>query len=72
MVEIKCNSCGVVVDSVPRERAGARLMEFASVEMCTARCPHCGPTNVFHGFTVIEAFICQKCGKGVSVERPVY
>jgi hypothetical protein len=32
MVEIKCNSCGSVVDTVPIERAGTRLMELASVE----------------------------------------
>ena len=42
MVEIKCNSCGAVVDTVPIERAGTRLMELASVEICSAECPHCG------------------------------
>jgi len=68
MVEIKCNSCGVVVDTVPIGRAGSRLMELASAEMCSARCPHCGATNVFRGFTAIEAFVCQECGEGVNVE----
>jgi uncharacterized protein (DUF983 family) len=62
--------CGTVIDTVPIDRAGARLMELASVEMCGTRCPHCGATNVFRGFTVIEAFTCQECGKGVNVERP--
>jgi hypothetical protein len=71
MVEIKCNSCGVVVDTVPIDRAGSRLMELASAEMCSARCPHCGGTNVFRGFTVIEAFVCQECGEAVNVERRV-
>ena len=71
MVEIKCNSCGVVVDTVPIGRAGSRLMELASAEMCSARCPHCGATNVFRGFTAIEAFVCQECGEGVNFERPV-
>jgi uncharacterized protein (DUF983 family) len=71
MVEIKCNACGAVVDTVPSDRAGSRLMELASAEMCSARCPHCGAINVFHGFTVIEAFTCQECGEGVNVEPPV-
>ena len=46
-------------------------MELASVEISSAVCPHCGATNVFRGFTVIEAFICQECGEGVSIEPPV-
>ena len=71
MVEIKCNSCGSVVDTVPIDRAGPRLMELASAEMCSAHCPHCGATNVFHGFTAIEAFVCQECGEGVNVEGRV-
>src|SRR5215472_10380900 len=60
MVEIKCNSCGAVVDTVPIERAGTRLMELASVEICSAQCPHCGATNVFRGYTVIKVFVCEE------------
>ena len=71
MVEIKCDSCGAVVDTVRSDRAGSRLMELASAEMCSARCPRCGATNVFRGFTVIEAFVCQECGEGVNVEQLV-
>jgi hypothetical protein len=66
MAEIKCNSCGEVIDTVPIERAGSRLMELAGVEMmCSARCPHCGALNTFLGFTVIEAFICRNAAKGL-------
>jgi hypothetical protein len=73
MVEIKCNSCGLVVDTVPIDRASPRLMELASVEMeiSSARCPHCGALNTFPGFRVIDAFICQECGEGVDIERRV-
>jgi hypothetical protein len=71
VVDLKCDSCGALVDTVPQALAGTRLMELASAEMCSARCPLCGATNVFRGFTVIEAFVCQDCGEGVSVERPV-
>jgi hypothetical protein len=71
LVEIKCEACGTVVDTVPIDRAGLRLIELGSEETCSARCPHCGATNVFRGYTVIEAFICRECGGGVNVERPV-
>ena len=71
VADLKCNSCGAVVDTVPIDRAGVRLIELGSEEICSARCPHCGATNVFRGFTVIEAFVCQECGEGVNVERPV-
>jgi hypothetical protein len=62
---------GEVIDTIPIERAGSRLMELASGETCGARCPRCGALNTFPGFSVIEAFVCQQCGEGVSVERRV-
>ena len=68
VVDLKCDSCGAVVDTVPIDLAGTRLMELASAEMCSARCPRCGATNVFRGFTVIEAFVCRECGEGVNVD----
>jgi predicted RNA-binding Zn-ribbon protein involved in translation (DUF1610 family) len=64
LVEIKCDACGAVVDTVPIDRAGLRLFELASDEICSARCPHCGATDVFRGVTVIEAFICQGVRRG--------
>ena len=69
--DLVCNSCGAVVDTVPIDRAGLRLIELGSDEICSARCPYCGATNLFRGLTVIEAFVCRECGEGVSVERPV-
>ena len=69
LVEIICDACGTMIDTVPIDRAGLRLMELASDEICSARCPHCGAINVFRGYTVIEAFICRECGAGVNVER---
>ena len=46
MVEIKSNSCGVVVDTVPIGRAGSRLMELASAEMCSAERLMCFAASV--------------------------
>jgi len=63
--EALCNT------AVPSDRAGSRLMELASAEMCSARCPHCGALNTFRGFTAIEAYNCRECGEGVDVGHPV-
>src|SRR5262249_49135010 len=71
MVEIKCNSCSAVVDTVPIDRAGHRLMELAGAEICSTHCLHCGALNAFRGFSMIEAFICKECGEGVNVARRV-
>ena len=71
MADVKCNSCGAVVDTIPLERAGTRLMELASVEISSAICPQCGAINAFAGYSAVEAFSCQECGEGVSVERRV-
>jgi hypothetical protein len=33
VADLKCNSCGAVVDTVPLDRVGTRLMELASDEI---------------------------------------
>jgi hypothetical protein len=71
VADLMCSSCGAIVDTVPIDRTGLRLMELASDEICSACCPHCGAPNVFRGYTVIEAFVCRECGEGVNMERPV-
>jgi hypothetical protein len=71
MADLKCDSCGAVIDTVPIEHTGRRLMELGSDEICGARCPRCGATNLFRGYTVIETFVCRECGEAVNVERPV-
>src|SRR5712692_9154251 len=60
--DITCNECGIVVRTVPVERASAVMVEMASTEICSARCTHCGALNTFPGFSAIEAFICSECG----------
>ena len=69
--EIACNECGVVVRTVPAERAREVMLEMMSGVICSASCPHCGALYVFPGFSSIEAFICAECGKGVVVKRAV-
>jgi hypothetical protein len=69
--KVMCNECDTVVDEVPLERAASRLVELASKDICSARCPHCGALNTFPGFRVIQAFICSQCGEGVNLENPI-
>jgi hypothetical protein len=71
VADLVCNSCDVVLETVPIERAASRLVELASKEICSTRCPHCGGLNTFPGFSVIEAFICSECGEGVNLEKPI-
>jgi len=37
MADLKCNSCGAVVETVPLKRAGQRLMQLALVEISSVR-----------------------------------
>ena len=38
VADLVCNVCEAVIDTVPVERSGPRLMELASAEFCGARC----------------------------------
>jgi hypothetical protein len=66
MVEIKCNSCGAVVDTVPIERAGTRLMELASVEICSAHDDEAAvavrASGDFIGYDKLTAFVLGHIG----------
>jgi hypothetical protein len=62
VADLVCNSCGAVMETVPVERASARLMELVSAEISSALCPHRGAVNAFPGFRAVEAFIYAECG----------
>ena len=53
MADLKCNSCGAVVEAVPLNRAGQRLMQLALVEISSAPCPYCGATNALVGYNAV-------------------
>jgi hypothetical protein len=69
--DITCNECGAVVRTVSVELASTVMVEMASTETCSARCPHCHALNTFPGSSAIEAFICSECAEGVAVTRSV-
>jgi len=73
VVDLVCNECGRVFErDVPCRNVNARLAALAPVtEATSATCPHCGALNVFPRFSEIDAFICQECGEGVTIERAV-
>ena len=66
VADVKCNSCGTVVDTVPIDRAGLRLIELGSEEICSARCPHCGATTCFTASRSLKRSYARNAAKGLS------
>jgi hypothetical protein len=65
MDDLKCNSCGAVIDTVPIDRAGLRLMELAGVEICSTHCTVLRALNTFPVVIVIEAFIARNAARAL-------
>jgi uncharacterized protein (DUF983 family) len=64
---IECNECGAVVHTVATADLQRMLDEMElSLEICTETCPHCGKVNIFPGFSEINAYICENCGRAVE------
>ena len=62
--EIFCNECGEVVRSTPAGELQRALDEMnLGLDLATGLCKHCGAVNLFPGFSRVEAFVCQTCGK---------
>ena len=71
LADLVCNKCCQVVKTVPISEVAMALgqMLLSQPENCHAHCPHCGALNTFPGFSLMLAFTCSTCGKGVSVDR---
>jgi ribosomal protein S27E len=62
---IACNECGKIVRRVAAGDLQRTLNELElQLEVATALCRHCRAVNLFPGFSRVEAFVCQTCGKG--------
>ena len=71
-VEIVCNECGGVIQTVAIRDVEAAMLELAQTDtVCSVQCPHCGALNIVPGMSAIMAFICRECGEGVDVTRSV-
>ena len=70
---IMCNECGFVVAIVTTmAEAEETLMRMAIEDgVCSELCTVCGETNVFTGYSAMEAFTCRHCGAGVEVKRAI-
>jgi len=67
-IAMACNECGAVVRSAPPGELMRMLDEMESaIGVAAEMCPHCRAVNLFPGFSSMTAYVCQKCGKGVSV-----
>jgi hypothetical protein len=67
-IDIVCNECRAVTRSVaPADfRRTFDEMEL-SLDMTSEKCPYCGAVTLFPGFSRVVAFVCQECGRGVSL-----
>src|SRR5215469_6257207 len=70
MADVKCNSCGAVVDTIPLERAGTRLMELASVEISSAICPRCGAIKALPSWPVRFGCSASKANRSMALDAP--
>lgn len=70
-VDLVCNEYSVTVRTISRSDfdAGRLPEELLSMEIYSARCPHCSAIQMFPGFSVIEALVCSECGEGVVIQN---
>jgi hypothetical protein len=68
--DLVCNECLHVVKTVDRADVVPTLtaMLLWQPENYEHNCPHCGALNVFPGFSSMFAYICSRCGQGVTVK----
>ena len=38
-----------------------------TLDVATARCPHCGAVHIAPGFSELLAFVCDECGQATSL-----
>ena len=66
--DIICNECHAVIRTVATAELQRTLDEMEStLDVASARCPHCGSVNLFPGFFEMLAFVCNECGESVRV-----
>ena len=67
LAHIECNECGQVLRRVRAAYLEKTFAEMeSSLDVDSAVCPYCGTENSFPGFSRVQAFICQHCGRPCS------
>jgi ribosomal protein S27E len=66
--DIVCNECGEIVRTVPATELQQTLCHMVlTLDVASARCPHCAAVHLVPGFSKLLAFICDECGATVTV-----
>jgi ribosomal protein S27E len=66
--DIMCNECNAVVRTVPVGDLRRTLDEMElTLDVATAKCPHCGAVHLSPGFSELRAFTCKQCGEVVRL-----
>jgi hypothetical protein len=62
VADLTCNECGFVLKTVPVADLRRTQDELhLSLDVATAKCPHCGNVNLFPGCSRMLAYICPAC-----------
>ena len=74
--DIVCNECNAVIRAVPAADLQRTLDEMElTLDVASAKCPHCGAVHLSPGFSALRAFTCRQCGEvvrlsdGPNIER---
>jgi hypothetical protein len=66
-VKLLCNECGAAVSMVNL----SILTQLFGLEFAKATLPHCDKAKTFPGFTEVDAYTCQHCGRAVEALPPL-
>jgi hypothetical protein len=60
---IVCTECNAVIRSIRTTELRQTLTEMQlSLDVASAKCPHCGAVHLSPGFSELRAFTCKQCG----------
>jgi RNase P subunit RPR2 len=66
--EIICSECERVLRMVPVVDLRRTLDETKlTLDVVSAKCPHCGEVHLAPGFSELRAFVCDECGQVVKL-----
>ncbi|MBV9083630.1 MAG: hypothetical protein JOZ62_13200 [Acidobacteriaceae bacterium] len=69
--QIVCNECRAIIRTVAARELQQTLTEMElTLDVASAKCPHCGAVNLFPGFSQMLAFTCRECGEAVQLASP--
>jgi hypothetical protein len=70
--DLVCNECWAIVRTVAAGELERTIHEMElSLEVATAKCPHCAAVHVQSGFSKLLAFVCAQCGRGMASCAPI-